>query len=52
MSITNRIKPLITAYWFAFLLLFIILGLYGRGIISWVLTKLYEMFIEKNTGSL
>lgn len=48
---TNKSKPLITVYWFAFLLLFIILGMYGREAIEWVLIKLYEIFIEKNTGT-
>lgn len=50
MTHAKKIKPLSAAYWFAFLLVFILLGLYGKELVSWVLTKLYETFIEKNTG--
>ncbi len=48
MQITNNIKPPVTAYWFAFLLLFIFLGFYGKELIEWILIKLYEIFIQKD----
>lgn len=51
MPIANKIRPLIAAYWFAFLLLFIILGLYGREVIEWVLLKLYEIFVQGNADA-
>jgi len=43
----DKINPDMTAYWFAAVLLFIVLGLYGRGAMEWILTKLYEFFIQK-----
>lgn len=52
MPVVKKIKPLIAAYWFTFLLLFIILSLYGRDIIGWFLTKLFEILIWRNEGSL
>ncbi len=48
MQITNTIKLLNTAYWFAFLIIFIFLGFYGKELIEWILIKLYEIFIQKD----
>jgi hypothetical protein len=43
----EKIDPNMTAYWFAAMLLFIVLGLYGRPAMEWLLMKLYEFFIQK-----
>lgn len=44
----NRVKLRITAYWFALILVIILVGLYGREIVVWVISKLYGFFIEHN----
>lgn len=46
MATTNKIELRVIAYWFAFLLLFVVLGQYGRDVIEWVLIKLYEILIQ------
>ncbi len=51
MPIANKMTQLEAANWFAFLLLFIILGLYGREIMEWALLKLYEIFIQGNAAA-
>lgn len=47
MLTADKINTDITAYWFVAVVLFIVLGLYGRPAIEWVLMKLYEFFIQK-----
>jgi len=44
----SRIKIRLTAYWFAFILVIIMLGIYGKDIAVWVFSKLYGFFIEHN----
>ena len=46
MMTADKIKPDITVYWFALMLIFVILGLYGRQAMEWILMKLYELFIQ------
>ena len=46
MMTADKIKPDITAYWFALMLVFVILGLFGRESMDWILMKLYELFIQ------
>jgi hypothetical protein len=46
---TDKINSNITAYWFVMLLLFIVLGFYGRQAIEWLLMKLYDFFIQKGS---
>jgi hypothetical protein len=48
MTVINKIKPLLSAYWFALLLLFITLALFGRDAIVWLIMKLYDIFIQRN----
>ncbi len=47
MITAHKIKPRITAYWFALVLALVILGLYGWQAMQWILMKLYELFIQR-----
>ena len=47
MMTADKIKPDKTAYWFALLVVLVILGLYGRQAMEWILMKLYEFFIQR-----
>jgi len=47
MLTTEKRKSQILAYWFALMLVFIILGRYGTEAIEWIITRLYEFFILK-----
>jgi hypothetical protein len=48
MITADKIGPDILHYGIAVVLLFIILGMYGRQTIEWILMKLYELFIKRN----
>jgi len=48
MTTADKIKPDITAYWLALVLVFVIFGRYGWQAIEWILMKLYEFFIQRN----
>ncbi len=43
----DKINTDVAAYWFALILLFIALGIYGRPAIEWLLMKMYTFFIQK-----
>lgn len=43
----DKINTYLAAYWFALILLFIALGIYGRPAIEWLLMKMYTFFIQK-----
>ena len=45
----DKINTDVTAFWFAVILLFIALGLYGRPAIEWLLIKMYEFFIQRTS---
>ncbi len=45
---TQKIEAETLVYFFAVILLFIVLGRYGRQAIEWMLLKLYELFIQSN----
>jgi uncharacterized membrane protein len=47
MITAHKINPGITAYYFAMVILLIVLGMYGEQAIEWVLMKLYEFFIQR-----
>lgn len=49
MITADKIKPDMTAYWFALMLILVILVLFGRQPIEWILMKLYQFFVQKNT---
>jgi hypothetical protein len=44
----DKVRTDIAAYWFAAMLLFIVLGRYGKQTIECVLMKFYEFFIQRN----
>ena len=48
MITTQKIQAETLAYFFAAIVLFLVLGRYGRQAIEWMLLKLYELFIQKN----
>lgn len=48
----DKINTDVTAYWFAMVLLFIALGIYGRTAIEWLLMKMYAFFIQKTSINL
>jgi hypothetical protein len=47
MATAEKIKPDSSLYWLAIAVLLIILGLFGSQAIEWVLTRLYDFFIQK-----
>jgi hypothetical protein len=47
MTIPEKYQTELLMYWFTVILVFIILGRYGKQAIEWVLMKLYEFFIQK-----
>jgi hypothetical protein len=47
MITADKMKPDITTYWFVLVLLFVIVGIYGRQALEWALMKLYEFFIQR-----
>ena len=48
MTGADKISPDIIAYWFAVVLVFAVIGMYGRQAMEWLLMKLYEFFIQRN----
>lgn len=48
MSISEKIQSEVTAYFLAALLVFILMGRYGRQAAEWLLMKLYEIFIGRS----
>lgn len=47
MTTINQLTPANkAAYYFAMVLLFVILAVYGRPALEWLLMKLYEIFIQ------
>jgi hypothetical protein len=51
MLTTEKRNSQILAYWFAMMLVFIIIGGYGSDAIAWIITKLYEFFIMRKPVS-
>jgi len=46
MIATHKVKPAISAYWFAIIFIIIVFGRYGSEAIEWLLMKLYEFFVQ------
>ncbi|MBL0146239.1 MAG: hypothetical protein IPP48_11160 [Chitinophagaceae bacterium] len=46
MLVIEKIQPPLMVYWFAVVVIFILLGKYGRQAIEWVLMRLYDFFIQ------
>jgi hypothetical protein len=45
MITVEKTAPEMYTYWFASIILIVVLGMYGRQAIEWVLMKLYEYFV-------
>jgi hypothetical protein len=48
MITADKMRSDIVAYCFAAVLLFVLVGRYGKQSIKWVLMKLHEFFIQRN----
>ena len=51
-SFLNTVKTDIVSWFYAFILLFILIAMAGKQAIAWVLMKLYEFFILRNSRGL
>ena len=47
----DKINTDVTAYWFAMVLLFIALGIYGRTAIEWMLVEMYAFLFKKHLST-